>query len=29
MITERISKLREKMKENNVQAYIVPTRICL
>ena len=25
MITERISKLREKMKENNVQAYIVPT----
>ena len=25
MITERISKLREKMKENDVQAYIVPT----
>ena len=25
MITQRISKLREKMVENNVQAYIVPT----
>ena len=25
MVTERISKLRAKMMENNVQAYIVPT----
>ena len=25
MITQRISKLREKMMENNVQAYIIPT----
>ena len=25
MITQRISKLREKMVENNVQAYIIPT----
>ena len=25
MIKERISKLRAKMMENNVQAYIVPT----
>ena len=25
MIKERISKLRAKMLENNVQAYIVPT----